>query len=157
MSDYAEKPNTIPWPPIITIGSIVLALVVNYFVPIDWLYELSGVIWPLGILMVVAALSIDVWAFRTFKAGKTTIMPNQAVSNLVTNGPFAWSRNPIYVGNIVLISGIGIATGNSWMLLAAAEAAVLIDKLAIRREEAHLKANFEMEWSEYSARVRRWV
>ncbi len=157
MPDYNEKPNTIPGPPIITIGSILAAWLVHIFVPIDWLYSIHGLIWPLGVVMIIAALSIDVWAFKTFDAASTTIMPNKAVKNLVTHGPFAWSRNPIYVGNVVLIVGIALVSANSWMLLAAAEAAVLIEKLAILREEAHIKANFEQEWSAYSAKVRRWI
>ena len=107
--------------------------------------------------MVLLAISIVAWAFITFKNIDTTIMPNQAASHLATNGPFRWSRNPIYVADIILISGIALASGNAWMLITAAIAIFAIEEFAIKREEMHLKAKFGQDWNEYARRVRRWV
>ncbi len=107
--------------------------------------------------MVVLALAIVAWAFFTFKSIDTTILPNQAASHLATNGPFRWSRNPIYVADILIISGIALATGNAWMLITAAVAIFALEEFAIKREEVHLKAKFGHDWDEYSRKVRRWV
>ncbi len=107
--------------------------------------------------MVMLALSIVAWAFFTFKNIDTTIMPNKAASHLATNGPFRWSRNPIYVADIIIISGIALATGNPWMLITAAIAIFAIEEFAVKREEIHLKTKFGQEWDVYSRKVRRWI
>ncbi len=157
MQDFSKRPNRVPWPPIITIGAVVVGWMLQKTIPVGWLAAISAMAWPVGVLMVITAISIDVWAFRTFKQAQTTIMPNKGASSLTTQGPFAWSRNPIYVGNIMLILGIGLWSGNGWMLLMAASAAVAIELLAIRREEAHLQIKFGEAWDEYTNRVRRWL
>ena len=107
--------------------------------------------------MVILALAIVAWAFVTFNNIDTTILPNKAASHLATNGPFRWSRNPIYAADIIIISGIALASGNAWMLITAAIAIFAIEEFAIKREEAHLKAKFGQDWNEYSRRVRRWI
>ncbi len=155
--DVKSQPNSIPWPPIITVGSIVIAVAAHWLIPINWIAPASAYLWPLGIITIIAALAIDVWAFKTMRNASTTILPTKGADNLVTIGPFAWSRNPIYFANVMLISGIAIAAGSSWMLLAAAAAAYLIGTLAIKREEAHLSARFGRQWHDYAAKVRRWI
>jgi len=153
--DFKRKPNTIPWPPIILVSAIICGWLVQKIWPMDTLDGTT--LWPLGVVMIIAALATDIWAFRTFNHAHTTIMPNKHSDHLVTHGPFAWSRNPIYVGNVVLISGIGLVSGNFWQLIAAATAGILIENLAIKREEKHLELNFADKWQDYSSRVRRWL
>ena len=80
--------------------------------------------------------------------------PTVAASNLITTGPFAWSRNPIYVGNTVLVIAAGLLFGKLWLILLAPVAAYVTQKLAIEREEKHLAAKFGKEWQDYAARVR---
>jgi len=157
LADYSKKPNTIPWPPIITLAAIAIGWIAQKIEPLDWISSISATFWPLGVLMVILALAVAVWAFITFKSIDTTIMPNKAASHLATKGPFRWSRNPIYVADIVIISGIGLATANPWQLITAAIAIFAIEELAIKREEIHLKAKFGQEWNEYTRKVRRWV
>ena len=57
----------------------------------------------------------------------------------------------------MLVTGVGLITANPWHLLFAILTGLLIDRMAIRREEVHLAANFSDEWQEYAARVRRWL
>jgi len=155
--DYKEKPNTIPWPPIITLAAIAIGWIAQRIEPLDWIYEISQLIWQLGVVIVIVALSIAAWAFLTFKSINTTVMPNKAASHLATTGPFRWSRNPIYVADIMVISGIALASGNAWMLITAAVAIFAIEEFAIKREEKHLLAKFGADWTQYSNRVRRWI
>ncbi len=157
LAGLQKRPNRVPWPPIITIGAVISGWLLQQLMPVDWLAAISLDAWPVGVVMVAGALSIDVWAFQTFKKAQTTILPTKAASNLATNGPFSWSRNPIYVGNIVLILGIGLWSGIGWMLLTAICAAIAIEVLAIRREEIHLQSMFGDEWEKYTKKVRRWL
>jgi protein-S-isoprenylcysteine O-methyltransferase Ste14 len=75
----------------------------------------------------------------------------------VTEGPFKWSRNPIYVGNAVILLGFLFLTGSPWFLLMSALFVVLVDRLAIRGEERHMEALFGEAWRRYAASVRRWI
>ena len=77
---------------------------------------------------------------------RANILPHRAATTLVTSGPFALSRNPIYLGNTLLLAGAGVMFGNVWFLLGAIGSAWLVTVLAIRREEAHLEARFGEAW-----------
>jgi protein-S-isoprenylcysteine O-methyltransferase Ste14 len=111
----------------------------------------------LGILLIAAALGIDLWAMRTLHEAKTTIMPHRGSSHLVANGPFGYSRNPIYLANMVLLAGMGFVSMNAWFVLLAPVDGVLTHLLAIRREELHLLARFGYQFEDYCRKVRRWI
>lgn len=148
----ADTPNTLPWPPIIYATVVVAALVCQAAVPVTLP---AAVIWP-GFALLCGGLALDVWAMWTMYRARTNILPHRAAGTLVTHGPFAWTRNPIYVGNTVAVAGLGMAVQNSWLLVAAVAAALFTHKLAVVREEAHLSAKFGSAWDDYASRVRRW-
>ncbi len=85
------------------------------------------------------------------------MLPHRGSRCLVTSGPFRWSRNPIYLGNTLLLTGIGLATGNGWFVIMAIAAALVIQKLAIEREEQHLRALFGEDYEAYCRTTRRWI
>ena len=153
-----DRPNRIPWPPIIFLTAVLVGLVAEVHYPLPWI---TG--WPATILqwlggaLGLGALLMDVVAVNTFRDHQTTILPNKGATNLITKGPFAWSRNPIYVGNTVLMIGTGLFFGKLWLIVLAPVAAFITQKLAIEREEKHLAAKFGKEWEDYAARVRRWL
>lgn len=88
---------------------------------------------------------------------RTTILPHKGSAHLVTTGPFAVTRNPIYVGNTLFLLGIGLTVGIAWLVLMAPLAAFLTQKLAIEPEERHLEARFGKAFRDYRKRVRRWI
>ncbi len=92
----------------------------------------------------------------TMRRHRANILPHRAATALVTTGPFAWSRNPIYLGNTLMLIGFGLVLRNPWFLPAAAAAAVAVTHLAIRREEAHLEILFGPSWLAYRQRTARW-
>jgi protein-S-isoprenylcysteine O-methyltransferase Ste14 len=153
-----DRPNTIPWPPIIYLSAAALGVVAQRFFPLPWVdATFASVLQILGAVLAIAALSLDVATFATFRKHKTTVMPNKAATNLITTGPFAWSRNPIYVANTALVLGAGLYFGNIWLVGFAFGAAFVTQKLAIEREEKHLATKFGWAWESYASRVRRWM
>jgi protein-S-isoprenylcysteine O-methyltransferase Ste14 len=150
-----DRPNTIPWPPIIYLGAALVGVLTQRFIPLPLIG--GEAVKVLGAVLAIAALTLDVATFATFLKHQTTIMPNQAATNLITTGPFAWSRNPIYVANTALVLGAGLYFGNLWLVGLAFVAAVITQKLAIEREEQHLAAKFGAAWDSYAAQVRRWI
>jgi protein-S-isoprenylcysteine O-methyltransferase Ste14 len=110
-----------------------------------------------GGALLLAGFGFDLWAIATMRRANTNVMPNRAADLLVTWGPFRFSRNPIYLGNTLLLLGIGLAIGNIWFVIFAFAVAASVDRLAIRREEQHLAARFGDAWTDYAAKTPRWL
>jgi len=78
-------------------------------------------------------------------------------SRLATNGPYAWTRNPLYLGSFLLQLGFGVMSG-SWIAAAITILpSFIIYPTVIRNEEAHLSRLFPDEFRHYSARVPRFL
>ncbi|MBC7283997.1 isoprenylcysteine carboxylmethyltransferase family protein [Hoeflea sp.] len=154
MNPYRARPNYIPWPPLLLVGLSLAAVGLNLVAPMPLLFPGARMI---GGALVCVALAIDLWAVRTLHEARTTILPNRASSHLVTHGPFGYSRNPIYVANMVLMVGMGCFSLNGWFMLLAVVMGILTHYLAVRREENHLIARFGYQFENYCRKVRRWI
>lgn len=153
-----EAPNRLPWPPIIYVAAIALAIVLGYAMRLPWpASPLADILVAVGWLVGLAGLVLDIQAMRRLSAARTTIMPNRPSEHLVTDGPFALTRNPIYLGNTMLMIGAGLVSGIAWFLILAVIAAIATQKLAIEREERHLEARFGKKFRDYRKKVRRWI
>jgi len=152
--DLHARPNALPWPPVIFGLAWILGFALEWIAPTGHL--LPG--WTLTIGRAIAALGIalDVWAMAAMTSAGTNIMPNHSAQHLVTSGPFSFTRNPIYLGNTLFTIGIGLGIGALWFLPLAFAAALLVERLAIRREEVHLASRFGADWTAYAARAPRW-
>lgn len=158
MTKPAERPNVFPWPPVILVSSIVSAALLGLVVPLPWppspIRELLSVI---GAILIGTALLIDVLTIQALRQARTTFLPHRGAAHLVTSGPFSFSRNPIYLANVLLQFGIGMFFGNPWSFALALIAGGLTQHFAIVREEVHLQAKFPAAWRAYARRVRRWI
>ena len=153
--DLKSRPNLLPWPPIIFIAAVVAGLALQYFYP--WSLGFGPPRRVLGVAMIALGLGLDVWAIRTMRRAETNIFPNRAADKLVDYGPFAISRNPIYLGSTLVVLGIAGALDSGWFVLAAVACAGLNYMLAIRREETHMALTFGPAWERYAKRTPRWI
>ncbi|WP_306119968.1 MULTISPECIES: isoprenylcysteine carboxylmethyltransferase family protein [unclassified Roseitalea] len=157
-SKHAERPNTVPWPPILLVTSLLIGFALDARVPLGWPAGMWGdLTGGLGLFLIVIAIIIDIGAMRTMFTARTTILPHRGSDRLVTGGIFRFSRNPIYVANALLLIGIGLFVGNLWLLAMAVINAIATQKLAIEREEAHLEARFGKTYRDYKKKVNRWL
>ena len=150
-----KPPNSIPWPPLIYLIVILAAIGLKRFWPLG--LGGFGLVRLVGCCLAALALAFDFWAMLTMFRHGTNILPHRAANHLVVDGPFAISRNPIYVGNTGVLIGLALGLDNVWLLILAPIAAKFVEILAIQREEAHLQALFGTVWTNYSARVPRWL
>ena len=104
--------------------------------------------------MVVAFLLMTICVVY-MRWAQTTIRPDQPTVAIVSSGPFACSRNPIYIGWLILYFGIALVWGGAWTLLLAMPCAAVIRRYAISREEHYLEQTFGTAYTDYTARVRR--
>ena len=155
--DRAARPNVWPWPPMILCACAVIAIAAGQLIPTSTILPASPALEIAGVVVMLAGLGFDITAMMTMWRHNANILPHRAATALVTTGPFALSRNPIYLGNTLLLAGAGLAFGNAWLLVAAVASAWLVSHLAIRREEAHLAIRFGAAWHDYTRRTPRWL
>src|ERR1051326_1035889 len=90
-----DNPGVIAFPPLIWLVNALISVLVHFFVrlPITS-YRVSLVC---GIVFIILASTLALSAFITMKAGGTNILPSQPALIIVRNGPFRFTRNPIYL------------------------------------------------------------
>jgi protein-S-isoprenylcysteine O-methyltransferase Ste14 len=139
----------------IYVAAALLALAANHLWP-SWPFMDHAPIRAFGAMLLAVGLGLDVWAMAAMSRRRANILPHRAATALVTTGPFAWSRNPIYLGNTIVLIGVGFAFSNPWFLAVAPLAAMAVLRLAILREEAHLAEIFGPAWQRYRCGTARW-
>lgn len=155
-----DRPNSFPWPPVLYGAAILAAMALQRLLPLPYPEPdgaLAGWLGPVGWALVAVGAGFDISAMATMARARANILPHRAATALVESGPFAISRNPIYLGNTTMMVGAGLAFGNPWLIVTGLIAAILVLKLAIAREERHLEALFGPAWLAYRGRVRRWI
>lgn len=110
-----------------------------------------------GWLFIAGGLSVALYVDLIFKRKGTTILPFRDSSALITEGPFRYSRNPIYCGMAAALTGLALLLGKLLPFLVVPAFVWLISRYFIRREEEMLEAAFGAEYRAYKARVRRWI
>ena len=148
-------PDVIALPPLILGAAIALGLILNYFWPAKVLARSLAV--PLGILIVFVAVAIGLLAVREMVTASTPLDVRKRSTRIVTSGIFQQSRNPIYLGMVLLCTGVAFLVDSLWLLGVVPLFAAILQKGVIEPEEAYLERNFGEEYLRYKARVRRWI
>lgn len=150
-------PTTLPWPPILLVAIVAAAIAAGYALPLSWPGETDVMAHIAGLGLGLAGIALIAWAAWTLRRHGTTILPDKAAAALVTDGPFRFRRNPIYVGHVLALLGIAELTHNIWFVLLAILYIPLVTWLAILPEERHLEARFGDAYRAYKAGTRRWI
>ena len=149
-----DHPDLPVKPPII----FVIALAAG--VAIHWVWPMSArpASWGfLGIGVSVLAIALIEWASFTFRRSGTNVVPWKPAVTVVSLGPYALSRNPIYVGFALFQVGLGLWTNRLAVVLMVIPAIIATNMLVIAREERYLEGKFGGVYLDYKRRVRRWV
>jgi protein-S-isoprenylcysteine O-methyltransferase Ste14 len=140
--------------PLWLIGLIIVALLV------DWPLQLPAVLQhrPAGIALIVLGIAFSGWARLTFSKHAAEIFPwSETHTALVASGPFRFSRNPMYLGILVIGVGAALVAGTWLMWLVPLVVFVLDNFVIIPFEERSMERTFGDAYSAYRARVRRWL
>ncbi len=150
-----DKANVIALPPLIYATAFVLGLLLHLAFPIHFLP--STLVRWLGPLFILIAGLIVVSALRTLRRAQTTFDVSKPTTAIVTEGPFRYSRNPMYVSLTLLYLGVTCWMNALWILLLVVPLLVVIQRGVIAREEAYLERKFGEEYLSYKSRVRCWI
>lgn len=110
-----------------------------------------------GLLLCVAFGVWNGWTLVVMASSRTSILPGGATRAVIMRGPFRHSRNPLYVGLIVLYVGIALLWPSVWALLLIPGGIAFLIWGAIVPEEKYLSAKFGADYEAYRSRVRRWL
>ncbi len=158
MSNAQDTPSAFPWPPVLLAGAIGLALAVDrWIMPLPVPFAEVGAVRAAGAALLMAAVVVFFWTALQFRQHGTTIRPDRASTALIESGPFAWSRNPIYLAETIALLGAAIVFNKLTLVLVAPLFAVLVSRLSIRPEEAFLERRFGPLYEVYCSRVGRWL
>lgn len=136
-----------------------LALGAAWIVDVAYRLPIADGLWRLvlGWFLIVVGFGIVGWAFRTLSNVGTPGDPYGMATKLVVHGPFAYSRNPIYVAMTAIYLGAAMVA-NTWWPLVLLPAIILTMQIGvIRREEQRLEGQFGARYRAYQTAVRRWL
>jgi len=142
-------------PPLAFLAALAVGYALQLAVPVPVLPEWLR--WGGALVLGLPGAGLFAWTLREMRRARTPVEPWHAAESLLTHGPFALSRNPIYLGMTALTGALGLALGLPWALAALALVVAVIDRAVIAREEAHLAARFGGAYDAYRRRTRRWV
>ncbi len=134
-------------------GLLMVPVVAFAFLYTGWEWEYEPGVLSLGLLLFAAGLCIRCWSQRHLKYR----VRSEGARGLATTGPFACCRNPVYIGNVLLLAGLVMLCELAWAVPLVVCWGALVYTLAVRYEEFRLTKRFGGEYSCYRSRVRRWL
>jgi protein-S-isoprenylcysteine O-methyltransferase Ste14 len=156
-SDPALRPTGFPWPPILALGGVVIGWWLQHAAPLPWPGVNDTAARVVGLGFGVAGAALAAWAILTMRRHDTTVLPHRGATALVTDGPFAHWRNPIYIADVLIILFLAEVAKSMWIVFFAPLFIILVTWLAILPEERHLTARFGDAYRNYQARTKRWL
>ena len=143
-------------PPIWLLGAAILAWLQSRFMPLGlsldgWFSDLvSGLLIGGGIVLAILAVI-------EFRRHKTTVMPHQTPSSMVQTGIFKRSRNPIYLGDVLILAGLILRFDAVLSLVLVPIFVWILERRFILPEEDRLRRTFRAEFARYEQNTRRWI
>ncbi|MFO7301151.1 MAG: isoprenylcysteine carboxylmethyltransferase family protein [Acidobacteriota bacterium] len=112
----------------------------------------------IGTMLIVAGIGLSAWGRRTFDRAGTEVMPTSPVNSvLVTHGPFAYTRNPMYLGILIVLAGFALCIGTLTAWAAVVVFFLWVNFVSVPYEEAKMERQYGERFREYTRRVRRWI
>jgi protein-S-isoprenylcysteine O-methyltransferase Ste14 len=150
-----DTPGVLAPPPLIFAAALVVGWLIDRVLPFPILP--AGVARWAGAVLAFAALAIAAAAIREMRRVRTAVDPYTPSASLVRTGPFARSRNPIYVALFLLSLGLALLANALWCVLLLLPAVLVLRRFVVAREEAYLERRFGDEYRRYFAITRRWL
>ncbi len=153
VSSSSDKAEIIALPPVIFASFLLAGIGAAYLWPIGFTWDLRQA----GAALLALAIANASWAVVVMKRARTTIDPRHPTTAIVTEGPFSYSRNPLYLSLALIFVGVSACMDSLTTLAFVVPFLVTITKGVIVREERYLAAKFGDAYLDYRATVRRWL
>jgi protein-S-isoprenylcysteine O-methyltransferase Ste14 len=152
-----DNPGVIAPPPLLYAGALVLGLALDFL-----LFRLptgipSSVRYALAALFGVAAVVLIGGALAGFRRAGTSPEPWRPSTAVVSDGVYAYTRNPMYLAMALFHAAVAIAADSVIALVLLAPLLIAVHYGVVRREERYLEAKFGEPYRRYKKSVRRWI
>lgn len=157
MTQQKDSPsiNKFIHPPILTLGYMIIGVLLGKFLPI--LPSLTETLRVIGLPLALIGFVIGLMGFLEIRKADTTLDPHGSVTTVVTSGIYRFTRNPMYLGFLLMVIGFPLASGSLWGVILAPFFILTMNRLVIEREEAYLEKKFGEPYTSFRSRVRRWL
>jgi protein-S-isoprenylcysteine O-methyltransferase Ste14 len=155
MHNTADVPDVLVFPPLLFGVTLALGLLLHLIYPVNLLPVLLARV--VGTLILIASVWLALSAEAAMKRAGTNVRPDRPTLALVTDGPFRFTRNPLYLAAIGIYVGIALLVDTLWPLVLLIPLLVVLAKGVIGREERYLEAKFGETYRNYKSRVQRWL
>jgi protein-S-isoprenylcysteine O-methyltransferase Ste14 len=157
MAKEQDRPNINKnvHPPVVALMFIVIAYFLGRFVTVPFVVPM--VVRTVGFILTLIGFLLGIAAFLEFRKARTTLDPHGSAKQIVTSGIYRFTRNPIYLGFLLMVIGLPLNSGLIWGFVVAPFYMMLMTRLVIEHEEAYLLKKFKDQYTGYKSRVRRWL
>ncbi len=152
-----DRAAVIAPPPLLMVLAIGAGLLADHFAPFAIVPGVGAARFVLfGFLLLIAAAFIvsGLAQLRTHHEHPSPYKPTEAI---VAGGIYRFTRNPIYVGFIIIVVAIAVIANTVWLLLASLALLLVFHFGVVKAEERYLSAKFGDTYDDYRRRVRRWI
>ena len=152
-----DHPGVYLPPPLIYAAIFLISVFLQKRLPLDHAFFNTTVARLTGYFLVALNFLLALPALTKFFLSKNTLVTVKPARSLQTNGIYSMTRNPMYLGLVVLYTGLAFLVGNWWTILLIPLLLLIVQGYIIRREEKYLSRTFGNAYMEYKKRVRRWI
>jgi protein-S-isoprenylcysteine O-methyltransferase Ste14 len=142
-------------PPVLTLLHLAAGLALGWLLPLP--LAPPQILRTFGLAAAFMGFLLGAAALAEFSRNHTTLDPHGTVSKLVTTGIYRFTRNPIYLGFVLMVIGVPLWFENLWGAALTPILIAFFNALVIRHEEAYLEKKFGEAYTGYKSRVRRWL
>ncbi len=144
-------------PPVIAVAAAVIIWGISWFAP--QVAMPSGIRLPVSLAILIMGVAFSVAGVMSFRLARTTINPTrpEKASALVSTGIYRVTRNPMYLGILLVLVAWAVFLSSPWSLLTAVGFVLYMNHFQIAPEERALSELFGKEFGSYKANVRRWL
>ncbi|MDO3627406.1 isoprenylcysteine carboxylmethyltransferase family protein [Mucilaginibacter sp. BT774] len=157
METKKTHPGVYVPPPVIYALIFLFSLLLQKLFPISAVFFKTQIAAVLGYLFVALSIVFSLPAIVKFIRSKNTLITIKPANSLQTGGVYAVTRNPMYLGLLLLYTGIAFFGGNWWTFILIPLVVLIITTYVIGREEKYLSDAFGQDYTSYKIKVRRWI
>ncbi len=154
-TDHAEVAMK---PPFLFLGALVFGSLLSLVIPLGpRLASANGQALAVGVTFMAIGFALAAFSVRNFRRAGTSVVPGEPSTTLVVTGPYRITRNPIYIGFVLVYFGLAVILTSLWVLLLLIPVLLILQRGVVEREEGYLTRQFGETYRRYQARVPRWL
>ena len=152
-----KSPGVYIPPPLFYVLTFLIAIFLQKRIPLPEGFFQTSVARILGYFFILMSLYFLWRSLRQFFLTRNTVITVKPATSLQTTGVYAITRNPMYLGLVILYIGIALLIGNWWNFLLLIILTIFLQEYLIKREERYLMDAFGAAFEAYCSKTRRWI